>query len=154
MSQRAAWQLERLGFDEVYDFVVGKAHWLASGRPTTRSAAIERVGSAVTAAVTAFVDDTVAVARETAAGSSRDIVVVNHRQIVAGKVRHSELEAANGTDLMGAIMRLGPTTIRPDELAKDVSQRMSNKDVKSILVTRTTGELLGEFAPTQTPGDE
>jgi 3-mercaptopyruvate sulfurtransferase SseA len=41
MSQRAAWQLERLGFAQVYDFVVGKAHWLASGRPTIRSSGRE-----------------------------------------------------------------------------------------------------------------
>ena len=34
MSQRAAWQLERLGFGEVYDFVAGKSYWIASARPT------------------------------------------------------------------------------------------------------------------------
>ena len=114
MSQRAAWQLERLGFLDVYDFVVGKAYWLASGRPTVRSSEIARVGSSVTPSATAAVDDQVEAIR--AMASPSDVVVIDERRIVVGRVRASDLEAAIGTDLIGEIMRLGPTTIRPDEL--------------------------------------
>lgn len=144
MSQRAAWQLERLGFSDVYDFVVGKAYWLASGRPTVRSSEIARVGSSVTASATAEVDDQVQAIRESMAAPS-DVVVIDERGIVIGRVRASDLEAAIGTDLIGDIMRLGPTTIRPDELVDAVSERMANKSVRSLLVTRPTGELLGQF---------
>src|SRR5260370_8526608 len=34
MSPRAACRLEALGFTEVYDFVGGKADWLAAGLPS------------------------------------------------------------------------------------------------------------------------
>lgn len=153
MSQRAAWQLERLGFADVYDFVVGKAHWLASGRPTIRSKPIARVGSSVTPVTTAFIDDSVTAARASTAGMLSDVVVIDQRRIVLGRVRRSDIEATDGTDLMGEIMRLGPTTIRPDELVSEVTKRMAKRGVGSLLVTRPTGELIGEFVPSEGGGD-
>lgn len=154
MSQRAAWQLERLGFATVYDFVVGKAYWLASGRPTVRSNGIARVGSSVTPAATALIDDSVAVVRQSMAGSPSDVVVVDERRIVLGRVRSSDLAGADGSDLMGEIMRLGPTTIRPDEPLNSVTKRMAAKGVGSLVVTRPTGELIGQFLPSDEASDE
>lgn len=43
------------------------------------------------------------------------------------------------------VMRLGPTTIRPDELTDAVRARMANRNVRSLLVTTPKGELLGSF---------
>jgi CBS domain-containing protein len=154
MSQRAAWQLERLGFADVYDFVVGKAHWLASGRPTTRSEPIGRVGAFATPATTAALDDSVAAIRESTQGTLSDVVVVDERRIVLGRVRRSNLAAANATDSVSEIMQLGPTTIRPDELVSEVTKRMATRGVSSLLVTRPTGELIGAFVPTRRDSDE
>jgi len=154
MSQRAAWQLERLGFTQVYDFVVGEAHWLASGRPTVRSSEVARVGSSVAPAATALIDDSVAAVRRSTAGSLTDVVVVDEGRIVLGRVSASDLEAANGTEQMGEIMRLGPTTIRPDELVNAVTDRMAAKSVRSVLVTRPTGELIGQFVLSEDVNDE
>jgi len=145
MSQRAAWQLERLGFAQVYDFVVGKAYWLATGRPTILPEPIARVGSHVAPAATAFFDDSVTKVRGSNAGTLSDVVVIDQRRIVLGRVRRSDLEVAADTDSMGEIMRLGPTTIRPDELVSAVTERMAKRGVGALLVTRPTGELLGEF---------
>jgi hypothetical protein len=33
MSPRAAWRLESIGFQHVYDYVAGKADWGGAGRP-------------------------------------------------------------------------------------------------------------------------
>ena len=33
MSPRAAWRLESFGFEQVYDYVAGKADWGAAGLP-------------------------------------------------------------------------------------------------------------------------
>ncbi len=33
MSPRAAWQLEALGFEHVYDYTEGKLDWIAHGLP-------------------------------------------------------------------------------------------------------------------------
>src|SRR5919108_546939 len=46
MSPRAAWRLERLGFEEVYDYASGKQDWLAAGLPTEgRTASWPRAGT-------------------------------------------------------------------------------------------------------------
>lgn len=149
MSQRAAWQLERLGFANVYDFVVGKAYWLASGRPTIRTSEIARVGSCVTPASAALVDDSVEAVRRSMVGPLVDVVVTDEHRIVLGRVRAADLGAAAGTDSIGEIMRLGPTTIRPDELVGVVTERMADRGVGSLLVTRPTGELIGQFVPSR-----
>ncbi len=54
MSPRAAWRLEHFGFEEVYDYVLGKADWLAAGLPTDGSG--ERTPRAVNV-VDRFVPD-------------------------------------------------------------------------------------------------
>ena len=47
MSPRAAWRLEGLGFERVYDYVPGKADWSASGLPTEGTqAGILTIGNA------------------------------------------------------------------------------------------------------------
>jgi hypothetical protein len=45
MSPRAAWRLQDLGFERVYDYVPGKADWFASGLPREgKLASIPTVG--------------------------------------------------------------------------------------------------------------
>jgi hypothetical protein len=47
MSPRAAWRLEGLGFEMVYDYVPGKADWFASGLPKEgRLALVPTIGDA------------------------------------------------------------------------------------------------------------
>lgn len=42
-------------------------------------------------------------------------------------------------------MKVDPTTIRPHEVADDVRGRMAQRGVSSLIVTKPTGELMGEF---------
>ena len=145
MSQRAACQLERLGFTNVHDFVHGKAYWLASGRPTTRSHPIDRVIDHLNPNVaTVSARATVADAMDTLAGADR-AVVVSGSNVVVGVVRADRLSGAAPGSIVADIMRVGPTTIRPDEDAEAVRGRMTQHGVSSLLVTRPTGELLGSF---------
>lgn len=145
MSQRAACQLERFGFGEVFDFVAGKAYWLASGRPTTRTHPIDRVID--------HLDLTVAVARADATvgdalgaidGAGR-VVVLSESGVVVGTVRAERLGDVEPSSIVGDVMQVGPTTIRPDEDAEAVRTRMTERGVSSLLVTNPNGELLGSF---------
>lgn len=43
------------------------------------------------------------------------------------------------------VMRVGPTTIRPDEVTDDVRRRMQGHGVTALVVTAPTGQLLGLF---------
>jgi len=149
MSQRAAWQLERLGFLHVHDFVLGKVHWLASGRPTVRANGPARVGEQLTDPTTALLDETVSDVAARLQGSSTSVVVVDENAIVYGRVRRKDLDAAEGSELMADIMGLGPTTIRPNEECAPVRERMAHRSVKALIVTKTTGQLLGEFRATE-----
>ena len=147
MSQRAAWQLERLGFTDVNDFVVGKAHWLASGRPTERSEPADRVGDRLRTDV-AVVDTaaSVADARRALADHNGDrVIVVNAENVVLGALPSAALDAVTPETPVVDAMKVGPTTIRPDEEASEVRQRMSRHNVTALIVTAPTGRLLGLF---------
>ncbi|MEO6653095.1 MAG: hypothetical protein ABIP17_10610 [Ilumatobacteraceae bacterium] len=153
MSQRAAWQLERYGFTTVHDFVHGKAHWLASGRPTVRERPIDRVIShmkldVATVEGTSTVTEAVAEVVVSGAAEADLLVVVGVNRVVLGTVRTDQLAAEDGDATVAEIMRLGPTTIRPDELTDDVRTRMTTRNVYSLLVTTPKGELLGSFQRT------
>jgi len=147
MSQRAAWQFEQLGFTNVYDFVVGKAHWLASGRPTVRSEPIDRVSDHLVTDV-AMVDITADVAEALRALSDNGgdrVIVVNSQQIVLGVARQAALKAVTAETAITDLMRVGPTTIRPDENTAGVQKRMTGRKVPALIVTATTGRFLGLF---------
>lgn len=145
MSQRAACQLERLGFTNVFDFVRGKAYWLASGRPTARAGATDRVIDRLDPTVaTVRADATVAVAVTALAGGSR-VVVTSQSNVVLGTLRADRLGDLQPDSIVGDVMSVGPTTIRPDEIAEAVRNRMEQRSVSSLLVTTPTGELLGSF---------
>jgi len=147
MSQRAAWQLERLGFRDVYDFVHGKAYWLASGRPTIRQHDAARVGENLSgSSFTAELADTVSSVLERRAESdTRDVIVIGPNRVVFGRIRHSTLHGEDPDARVVDVMEIGPTTIRPHELVEDVRGRMAKRGVASLIVTKPTGELLGEF---------
>ncbi len=151
MSQRAAWQLERLGFSEVYDFVAGKSYWIASARPTIGTTGEARVSDQMrTDPVTAGPGETVAAAR-TRRDDAVDVVVVNEHDIVVGVARAARLTTADPEDPLGKIMSVGPTTVRPDEPLEALQARMSAISVRSILVTKPTGELVGVYHSATSP---
>lgn len=151
MSQRAAWQLERLGFGEVYDFVAGKSYWIASARPTIRTTDEARVSDQMrTDPVTARPDETVGAA-QTRGDDGGDVVVVNEHDIVVGIVGAASLTAADPDEALGTIMSVGPTTVRPDEPLENLQARMGAKSVRSIIVTKPTGELVGVYHSTTSP---
>ena len=88
MSPRAAWRLERLGFAEVYDYVAGKADWIAAGLPTLRSSAPPaRAVEDIDGAVPSCAPDEeamVVVSRDRRMGRD-SCVVVNEHGIVVGR---------------------------------------------------------------------
>lgn len=144
MSQRAAWQLERLGFTDAYDFVAGKSYWIASARPTVRTDGPARVADRLRADVrTSHPEESVQAVRERSDG--QDVIVINDHDVVLGVARHSQLSEADPGTTVAEVMRVGPTTIRPDEPVDDLQARMTEKSVSSMIVTLPTGELLGVY---------
>ena len=134
MSPRAAWRLERLGF-EVYDYAAGKVDWLAAGRPTEGSAPRERraVDATETASATCS-------PRTPVADLSGPALVIGPGGVVLGRVRpdgHPPETAAED------VMEPGRATVRANEPLDDLLARMERSNVPEIVVTTPEGRLLG-----------
>ncbi len=145
MSPRAAWRLEQLGFDQVYDYTVGKVDWLAAGQPTEGEGRHEeRVVSALDATVpTCTLDAIAGEAAERARAAQWPVcVVVNDANVVAGRLRVDKIAGDDRRPAQEA-MEPGPATIRAhDELAPTLA-RMADRHVAVLLVTTPEGTLLG-----------
>ncbi len=145
MSPRAAWRLESLGFTKVFDYVAGKADWLASGLPVEgKLAAYPRAGTvARTDIPTCRLTDRLGDVRDKTLDADQNVcVVVNDDRIVLGRLRGDALRGDPGA-IVESVMESGPTTTRPDEPLEAITERLKDARVASILVTTSDGRLVG-----------
>jgi CBS domain-containing protein len=144
MSPRAAWRLESLGFTQVFEYVAGKADWLAFGLPSEgHDANTPRVGQIVRRDVpTCSLHERVGEIRERVAASWDECLVVNEQRVVLGRLRGAAL-AAPAKTMAEAVMEPGPTTTRPDEPLTTLVPRLRDKRVERIIVTTPDGRLVG-----------
>ena len=145
MSPRAAARLETLGFAKVYDYVNGKADWLAAALPTEgRSAGRSTAGG------TLRHDDIVAhngerlgdVAARVQSDGRGAVIVINDRHVVLGRARGRALDG-DPESMIEDVMRPGPSTIRPDTPLETVVESLRAGNATSTLVTDPDGRLIG-----------
>lgn len=136
MSPRAAWRLERFGF-EVYDYAAGKVDWLAAGLPTVRTVPASRraLEAADRHPPTCSPDTPV-----DALGPG-SVIVLNEHRFVLGRVRAGNRTPADV--LAEAIIEPGPTTVRAHEPLGELLERMARRDVAETIITTAEGVLLG-----------
>lgn len=144
MSARAAWRLEQLGLDQVYDYVPSKADWFACGMPRAGKAAdVPWAGDLVRDAPTATPDELVGRVADRVRSSSDDfsVVVSGDEKVVLGLLRGDALlkDGARVDD----VMELGPKTTRPSEPLEDLLEARDSVGVKHFLVATSHGALLG-----------
>jgi CBS domain-containing protein len=148
MSPRAAWRLETLGFEQVHDYVGGKADWLAHGLPREgERAAVPYAGElADTDPPTCALTDTVDDIRAGLDGSRYGFcLVINDGRIVLGRVWRSAIERADSAAAAEGVMEAGPSTVRFDVPARDLAQRLAERDLRTAVVTTPEGRLVGVF---------
>src|SRR5438105_3155260 len=127
MSPRAAWRLETLGFDHVYDYVAGKVDWLAHGLPREgENADVPRAGDVLDRDVPTcqLHDDAAAMTTALAASRYGFCLVVTAESIVLGRVRKSALEHAPRNVTAEQLMEPGPSTVRPSTPARALVDRL------------------------------
>jgi CBS domain-containing protein len=141
MSPRAAWRLERLGF-QAYDYAAGKVDWLAAGRRTIRAEPGPR------RALDAADRDPITCSPDTSAATLPvgSVIVVNEHGIVLGRVRAGDRRTDQPAE---AIMEPGPATVRAHEPLDELLARMARRHVEEIIVTTPEGRLLGVVHRTQ-----
>ncbi len=145
MSPRAAWRLDSLGFQQVYDYVAGEADWFASGLPREgRDASIPRAGDVARHDVpTCQLDDHVGNVRERVRAAGWDTcLVVNSERVVLGRLRETALDATAERSVE-EVMEAGPTTFRSDVRLTEIAERMREKNAATVVVTTSDGRLVG-----------
>jgi CBS domain-containing protein len=145
MSPRAACQLDRLGFERVYDYTAGIADWKAAGLPTDGTTSpTQRIADATRPDIpTCQSDDTIAVVRSlTFEAGWDDCIVVDCDDIVVGRLRTHAWDAAD-TATAYEVMELGPTTVRPDGLLSPLVDRMKKRGIALVTVATPQGRLIG-----------
>ncbi len=145
MSPRAAARLETLGFDKVYDYVSGKSDWIAAGLPTVgQSAGSPDAGGTLRAGdIVGHVGERLGdVARRARAEGKDEVIVVDDRHVVLGRIRGAALEG-DPDALIEDVMRPGPATIRPDTPLETVVETLGPAGVSSTLVTDPDGRFIG-----------
>ena len=145
MSPRAACRLESLGFTHVYDYVTGLTDWTANGLPTEGPLAdILAARDAIQSDVpTCRPTERLGDVRERVSGAGRRVCMVTTEEaIVLGRLR-GDAWNADPDATVEAVMEGGPTTVRPDELLDELTERMRERGVGSMVVTASTGRLIG-----------
>ena len=145
MSPRAACRLELLGFTQVYDYVAGKADWLATGLPTEgEQAQVPRAKDVLRRdVVTAHLDEPVGqVAARVAPSPYGFALVVANDGTLLGRLRKAVLDAdpAAGAE---QVMEAGPSTVRADRPLAELAERLRNRELRTAVVTAPDGKLLG-----------
>ncbi len=145
MSPRAAWRLESLGFEQVYDYVAGKADWGSAGLPLEgRSASNSRVGAHVRTDVpTCRLNERLRHVQQRVSESGWDICfVVNEQRVVLGRLGRTALRSEADASVEEA-MTSGPGTIRPSARLEAMVERMDKQGLTSLPVTTSDGRLVG-----------
>ncbi len=145
MSPRAACRLERLGFEQVYDYIAGIADWKAAGRPVDGETdhepwAIDANRSDVP---TCGPDHPIGAVRDRVfAAGWIECVVVDCDNVVIGRLRKKAWDTADGTRAED-VMQSGPTTVRADEPLEPLVGRMFTHGTTMVVVATPEGHLLG-----------
>jgi Mg/Co/Ni transporter MgtE len=142
MSPRAAWRLEQLGFDRSVDYVGGKMDWLSFDLPWEGSARL--VGRDLDRnAPTCTIGDKLSEVRGRLSSPELCVVLFPSR-VVAGSLEEDALRA-DDDQLVDAVMKRGPATVRPSEEVEALDDRMRKRDVAHMIVTRSDGRLVGVY---------
>lgn len=111
MSPRAAWRLEAYGYERVYDYVAGKADWLAFNLPRQGWADLA-VDHLTTDLPTCSPGDRLTDIRHLLDHNPLgQVVALNRLGIVMGTVATEQLEAADPDARVEDLMWEGPTTV-------------------------------------------
>ena len=146
MSPRAACRLEMLGFSQAHDYVAGKFDWLAHNLPVDGAAAeADTIGRHLSHdVVTASLEEPLVDLRARVAASPHDFALVLATDTtLLGRLRGAVLETADPDSRTADVMEPGPATLRPDEPAARVRERLQKRNLRHAIITDPEGHLLG-----------
>ena len=145
MSPRAASRLESLGFEQVYDYVAGKADWGSAGLPLEGAEGSQtRAGAHVrTDAPNCRPEDRLLEICERLEETGWDTCfVLDEQGVVLGRLGRRAIRSTSDISAEEA-MTLGPSTVRPSARLEAMVERMQRQKLTTLPVTTSEGRLLG-----------
>jgi hypothetical protein len=145
MSPRAACRLDTLGFEQVYDYMPGKADWLARGLPRegTEAAGPRAVDFARRDVVMCRLADGVGVVREQVKASPYGFAfVATEDGVLLGRLRKAALEGDPEASAE-SVMEPGPSTVRADLAPASLRERLERGNLTTAVISDPDGRLLG-----------
>ena len=143
MSPRAAWRLESIGFDQVYDYTGGKANWGAYGFPLDGTIGPRARDHVRADAPTCLLEERLQAVVERVRPTDWDAcLVINQARVVLGRLGRSALAREDDVPAEGA-MTAGPSTVRPNVSVDLLLERMRRHNLSNLVVTRLDGVLVG-----------
>ena len=145
MSPRAASRLEAIGFEEVYDYVAGKADWGSAGLPLEGTNGSEtRAGAHVRTDVpTCRPGDRLQDVCEQLDERGWDTCfVVDEVGVVLGRIGRRAIRGRADVSAEEA-MAPGPSTVRPSARLDAMVERMQSQNLTNLPVTTSDGRLVG-----------
>ncbi|MGH3065599.1 MAG: CBS domain-containing protein [Gaiellaceae bacterium] len=145
MSPRAASRLETLGFEQVYDYVAGKADWGSAGLPLEGTDGSEaRAGAHVRTDIpNCRLSDRLQAVCERLDESGWDTCfVLDERGVVLGRIGRRAIRGRSDVTAEEA-MTTGPSTIRPSARLEAMVERMRRQSLTNLPVTISDGRFVG-----------
>src|SRR6266545_3180550 len=145
MSPRAASRLESIGFEQVYDYVAGKADWGSAGLPLEGAEGSDtRAGAHVRTDVpNCRLDDRLEEVCERLDESGWDTCfVLSEGGVVLGRIGRRAIRGREDVTAEEA-MTPGPSTIRPSARLREAVERMHRQNLTNLPVTTSEGRLVG-----------
>jgi rhodanese-related sulfurtransferase len=143
LSPRAAARLEHLGFDEVYDYADSSTAWFGAGLPSEGLVPDGRRAGGVLDPGVPRVGPAATIDEAAAAMSDWELVVmVDADDVVLGVARREVCDLPGSIEL-AAVMQSAPRTVRPSITIDELASSMDDDGERVILVTTSSGELLG-----------
>lgn len=154
MSPRAACRLDALGFEQVFDYMPGKADWLARGLPREGDKANEprAIDYARHDAVTCRLHDTVGLVRDRIEASPYAFALaLGSDRVLLGRLRRSALAGGDPDAITETIMEPGPSTVRADTSPERLREHLEHGNLTTAVITDPDGRLLGLIRRTELP---
>jgi len=151
MSPRAACQLERFGFEQVYDYVAGIADWRAAGLPIEGDSSDAQLVSDATRpdVPTAQSEELLGTVHDRVTDSGwEEALVIDGNGVVIGRLRTTSWQQDRSLPV-SQVMELGPTTVRPNGLLEPLVNRMEKRGTTLVTVTTPQGVLIGVLLRTE-----
>ena len=131
----------------MFDYVDGKADWLAAGLPTEGTNAEHPAARDIarTDAPTCHLDEPIREVHSRVTEAGWDAcVVVNEERVVFGLLRERELSrGARDDGPVERFMRPGPSTFRPNVPIEEMAAFMTEHDLPNSPITTSDGRLIG-----------